>query len=1071
MRQPGVRRRMRSLSALSRERGSVAWVVIMVVLFFMLVTLIVNATVSGAKRSQQGHESQLLTQRTESAVAAAISALTVDPAAVPATRDDALSSTGTVDCQTINGRPVCYAYWALPVPGQAVEPVRYNVVSNAWVDTDGDRLPPASDYRASLVTVEAITYQNDVSTEGLYPKVHDAEGYVAYPPTALGLFGNAIHGFTRVQLNGSTDGSQATRVDVSSYNSLTGMAGTHNAVVSSDGTVSYAARTKADRTVLYGGASNAGDFTERCTGEACKESDVRVLVDTHIKPTDVSMRWMDTAACATHTGDWRASEHGGKLPVGSWCIDGNLIIDAPTDPSGPNTTLFVRGNILIEDHLNAPDAAEANPGSLVIYSTARTVTFDVPATGTDGTGIAALLYAPLATCGNNVAGNGLVKYYGSLVCDVVSISGPWEHQWDEAGSVALREIVPGASKVWTLSPTQKIDEGTHHTPEGWDRVTCVAPRPVNAWGWWKLDERLPSTIARNSAGTGTRDGAWSSVTAARPEGVCGQGAAMTPTGAFSYPTVVPGSTQNGATVEYWAKNAVGTIFEGAGIKVEHIDTNKVRVTAGGTTNHIPFTVQNFDRWHLFTVTFAPDGTARLYVDGQYKDWVQVGAIAAAGSPIQVGVAASGAPAGAIDEVVYYERQLPTSPTNEVKQRWDAWSRYVDTTTIPSPGTPFTAPSGLRDAGSTHTAVNLAWTAATGTLPSGQATYQVEYSAPGGAVAAIGAPVPVGTVTARLEPPPLGTFHYRVCTVYNGDQKCSTHIEITTITLPAAPTVTVSNITHTTALFSWNTPQFTERYESQYRTNNGAWSTTLNHALTQKSITHGPTTQGTKIDVRVRGVNVLGAGPWSTVSTGQLTVSGSNANGMNTESVYPVLRSRLVYSAGPICPAGITPQIRFRDQVTTWGGTWNGWGGWINGVAGSNVTAWAESHIASLDVGANQRLISRCANLASGAVGPEWGEHNPGELWHPINNPWSVAIGVPSYRTLSWQAGCQGGTQAWFRYQVVGAFNTGVRGPTTATSDTSLQGQAWGKGTAYLTAYCQAPGGRRSGEVHATVNFG
>ena len=1042
-----------------RERGSITWALLVALALTTLAAAFTASVVTGLNRSKAGTDATMLTQYTDVAVADAVARLNAGDT-LPASLD-----TSAPKCERVTNRFMCIRYWALPVPGSALDPVRYDLVSRAWVD-DGDMLEPTDGklVRQVKLPLEVLTYQ---TAAGVTPELVGGDTpYIAYHPTPSGLFANAIHSFTSTSVEGPG-------VTVRSYNSVTGDTGTHNAAVSSAGWLSFGAETQADQTVLYGGSGILGDHVSRCTGEVCSESGTRVVTATYATPTDADVQWMrDKAPTCTSTfaGDWVASANGGTLPAGISCINGSLIIDTPTVVSSPLTTLYVNGTISVRASLNTPLAGQlANPASLAIFSTGQAVSFDAPL----GSGFSVLIYAPLATCGNNPANPNTVTYFGSLVCGTVSLGGHWEHLYDDAAVAQFVDPVVGMKKTFSPGVPVAVDFDSFTTPPGWTANSCPVAAPSTATGYWKLDE-AGGILARDSSGNGG-DAGWRG-NATRVDGVCGKAAVPGATGAVVGTKSYVGST--GATIDYWAKAVAGTSVKVAGINVTHDTSSHVTVTVGVTAVKIPFTVQNHDSWHHYVITVTPAGVVTLYVDGLAKGTAPTGINPGTLSgALTIGTATA---AGAVDEVAFYPTVLTAT---QVAQRYTFWtspSKISSSVALTAAGTPFSAPAGAANNTSTPTALKVKWTAPTGTFPTTDplTSYRVDRSADGATGwAQIGATVAGTATTFTQANPPVGIGYYRVCAIYNGDTMCSGSVPITTLDIPTAPVVTVGAVTTTTAAFSWTTPTYAASFESQYRLNGGTWTgaggaadpAVITHALASPTITQGPTTQGTRIEIRVRAVNAAGSGPWSATATANLGIQGILANSWSTVSSYPYMYGYLTYSGGPMCPAGTVPQAKMRDQLTNWGGAWNGYGSYATGTAGSSTAPWMASYVASYDVGANQLQTIRCYNPSSGNAGPEWGEHGPITIWHPIPSPTGQWAGIVAYRTAGWGASCVAGTTASYQWQVVTVtFNTGPQGWTFGTSWANT-GQAWGSGTVWMTARCEASG-RYSGTVSASGGF-
>lgn len=1129
-----------------RDEGLVVWAVIIALLVLGVAIAVANSVYTTSARSTASTNQIAITHRTDAAVADAVARLS-SGASVPATRADS-----TPSCQIISGRSVCYQYWALPVPGNAVDPVRYSLITNTWIDLERNGSRPVDDkgVRAVLVPLEAITYQ---TTAGLEPV--SVNGQIQYTPSPAGLFTNAIHGFANVTLNGPD-------VSVESYNSSTGANGTKHGTVSSGAFVSYGRANQADTTLLYGYTGPGTVTTTRCTGEACAESDVLAMTQSYAAPSEAAVDWIRKSdqCTATVNGDWVASQNGGRLPGGTTCVKGSLIIDAPTVLTTAQTSLYVHGNVEVSASLNAPATGRvATPGRLAIYSAGQAVSFRATQSENPGTGVAAMLWAPRAVCSTDPAANkdpnsyaGQITYFGSLACNTVSLGGSWRHLIDDAQTVTFRDPAPGASKAWTVGNPQVIDtSGQWDIPVGWQESICVLPSPVNPASYWKLAE--PSgLLAADSAGS--NDLGWASSTSGRGEGLCGRGASLTPAGQATGGAAIASATE-GVSLEWWGNAVVGKPVQAGGVTITVDSTRHVSVTAGGTTKKFPFTVQNAARWHLYTVTVANDGQATLYADGVAKEKVTVGS-PTAGGPTKVAAGSS----GVVNDAVVYRRTLSET---EISDRWSTWNLNVVFSTSDA-GTAFTAPSGVRDDGSTRTNLKLAWDAATGTLPTGESTYAIQRSATAtGTFTTIGS-VPIETTSFSLANPDLGSFFYRVCTLYNGDTRCSTPaVNVVTLPVPAvpgpitsavtatsvtfswpevqwvdyyevqylkdtdtawwgsggaagavykmtsataspsfadgrlwkirvravndagtsawsaaasrqiapdSPDVTVSAITSTTARFSWTTPNGTARFESQYTTGSG-WSAIVNHALASPAITHGPTTQGTKIQVRVRSVAADGTtGPWSTTAVAQLTVGGPGLNGWQTSTNFPTINARIINAT---CPAGTAIQAQYRDQLPQWGASWNGWTGWLEDAVGQSqgATPWSYSTIGDYVNGVNVQMNVRCINKTTGQASGVSGPHQINGLYHPVPAPWGLHAGAGGpygYRTAGWGATCPAGTTPFFDWWATGNINAGQQGVThTSWAHTA---KAWGTGQVSISAWCNA-GGRTGPRAAAAGNFG
>ncbi len=839
------------------ERGSIAWALLVSLMLVALSSIFAASVITTVHRSRASTDTMMLTQYTDAAVADAISTLNAGDN-VPATRADAAAK-----CEKVAARNMCFRYWAMPVPGNAADPVRYDLVTHVWVDK-GAMTEPAGGLhvRAEKLPLEVITYQTGT---GLGPVL--ADGYVAYHPTPSGLFANAIHSFASTTLTGPS-------LKVRSYNSQTGESGTKNATVSSSGWLSFGYDTQADRTVLFGGASAAGDHTSRCTGEACVESGTRVITATYADPTEASVAWMRTAsttACSTTTtGDYVTSAHGGKLPAGTTCIDGSLIVDTATSTTSPLTTVYVNGVVEVQDSLNAPASGTlAAPGSLVIYSTGAAVSVTAP----DESAVSAMVYAPLAACGTNPASDAHVSFFGSLVCGTVSLGGGWDQMYDEAAIADYVDPVPGSAKTFSPGIPSTIGADQFTVPSGWTAAVCPIPAPAGASGYLKLDEAVGG-LARDSA-TGSMSAGWvNKASTGRTPGICDT-AAFTKTGGAVYGSNSSTATY-GMSIEYWGKDlASTTAVRVAGVKVAQDDLRHVTVTVGSAAVRIPFSVENPAAWHLFTVTVSAAGQVTLYVDGAAKGTAASGvAPSTLSGDLTLG---DGPGTGAMDEVVYYAATADVPPLTaaQVADRWTFWTSPAPpgaTVSTALAGVPFGAPGPLTNDASTAELLSVKWTkVTTGDFPTADPTvgYRVEYAATAAGPWTALATVPGTASTYTQTGPWHGLRSYRVCALYNGDAKCSTSSTVLTTQIAAAPTVTTDSTAGTTAVFSWTAPTYATGYDLQWRRNGGAW--TLIAKGTSRTQTVGPTTAGSKIEVQVRSVNDAGSGAWSAIAVGQLSL--------------------------------------------------------------------------------------------------------------------------------------------------------------------------------------------------------
>ncbi|GEL47159.1 hypothetical protein CHO01_22750 [Cellulomonas hominis] len=880
------------------QRGAMQWTIIVVVLLASLGAAVVTTAMGHLNRTEATNDLIALTQRTDVAVADAVAQLSAGNA-LPATR-----ATATTACDTVGNRPLCSAYWALPRPGNAADPTRYDLITNAWIDKDHDQLPPtdANGVRAVRVPLEAVTYQ---TRDGLGPK--SAAGKIVYTPTPPGAFGNALFGYTSTQLSGP-------EVSVTSYNSTSGDLGTAGGVVASGGFVSYGTGTAADATILYGSAGAGGVTTTRCTGDTCDESDVSVMTHSYAAASEASVAWMANPSCTrTVEGNWVASEQNARIDTPILCINGSLTVDVATRVTIPSAAVYVRGNIDLAASLNAPALNSlANPAKLFVYSAGLAVSITPTETANPGTSIAAMVYAPRAACSTDPANRkaagsyaGQVTWYGSLACDTISIGGSWRHFYDDAGTVNYTDPVPGAAKAWTTGTYDVIDTGDKwDIPVGWESGTCVLPAPVDAMAYWRLNEPT-GLVARDSAGTS--DLSWT--TTGRVDGLCGKAAGFRSGGAAKSDQVLRSATA-GVTLEWFARGpssaASGAAVQAAGVRAVIDTTGHVVVTSGGTTAKVPFTVQNRAKSHLYQVTVANDGTITLYVDALRKGTAKAGSPTAGSSTLL----ADGT-AGTLHDVVVYGRVLTEA---EVADRWASWNENV-AFEITNPGTPITPATNLRDNGTTGKNLRLAWNAFGGTLPpagEGTADLLVQWATTKTGAFSTLTTQAVTTTSVSTTAPARGGNWYRVCAAYNGDTFCTDAIQVTTIDTPAVPVVFASNITGDSATFSWTAPQDAATYEYQYRVDGGAWSATTSNGA---ALTRTLTVSGAKIEFQARSVNSVGSSAWSATAIANLIP------GTPTLSVSSISTTSAAFAWTSV-PGAARYEVRARINGGPWGSPLN-----------------------------------------------------------------------------------------------------------------------------------------------------
>lgn len=211
--------------------------------------------------------------------------------------------------------------------------------------------------------------------------------------------------------------------------------------------------------------------------------------------------------------------------------------------------------------------------------------------------------------------------------------------------------------------------------------------------------------------------------------------------------------------------------------------------------------------------------------------------------------------------------------------------------------------------------------------------------------------------------PGSTVYYRVRAV-NGSYAGSWCTTVSHPVMPAtAPTVTYSSVTDTTIQFNWTSVHGAAKYESQYRTNGGAWSSTINEGASTTR-THGPTAPGTLIEIRVRAVNAAGiAGNWSSVVGTHLNVPNPGWNAWGVTESYPSWTLWLYRTGGvSICPSGTSVYSQFRDGVVN--SYWNDWRG-LGSNGSSSETLRYTSTISNYTSTLQAQFQGYCKNESSG----------------------------------------------------------------------------------------------------------
>lgn len=184
-------------------------------------------------------------------------------------------------------------------------------------------------------------------------------------------------------------------------------------------------------------------------------------------------------------------------------------------------------------------------------------------------------------------------------------------------------------------------------------------------------------------------------------------------------------------------------------------------------------------------------------------------------------------------------------------------------------------------------------------------------------------------------------------------------------IPPAPTVSYGTVTTTTLAFSWTSIPNVARYESQHRTNSGSWNTVVNEG-TITGRTRGPTTEGTRIDMRVRAVSKSGtAGAWSAANGRNLLVTAPAWNKWNRTENFPSWQQWVSRSdGGRMCADGITFYSSFRDGVSP---SWNAWRAYVSHGTTATGSSKYTSTINNFTSTLQSQIRGYCRNASSGAV--------------------------------------------------------------------------------------------------------
>lgn len=316
-------------------------------------------------------------------------------------------------------------------------------------------------------------------------------------------------------------------------------------------------------------------------------------------------------------------------------------------------------------------------------------------------------------------------------------------------------------------------------------------------------------------------------------------------------------------------------------------------------------------------------------------------------------------AGLDYDTTYYFRIRVQSATGS-----GGWSTTVSAKT-PALGAPT-----LNASGSGYYSILGTWSA----MP-GATSYVIQYSQSGSFPSEASANTATsGTLTATTNSQTIAGLSYN--TQYSLRLKAivgsivsdwSATVTATTTAL-AAPTVNYSYGTPSTAAmdYVWTSVPDATTYEFESRQNGGAWSST---SPTQTSLTTTltSTTQGTLLEIRVRGVSALGErGTWSATRGATLGVAGPNWNRWNQTRAFPSWTTRADRTdGGALCPSGMTLWSRFRDGI--YNSSWNSWTSWSNRGVSATATASYTSTINDYVHILQAQIEGYCQNATSGAV--------------------------------------------------------------------------------------------------------
>jgi hypothetical protein len=423
-----------------RDDGGNLFLVLLFTIFMLGIVIVLTATViASAKKTNFANNFTVARSWSDAAVNQALFLLNGQ-----ADIDQFTEANPAERCTDLDGsRYVCWRWYPEAIPANAQYPTQYRIVAESWVQSDPT--PTEDGYNSSvvhrrvngIVTAITTTPNGATATDG---------GQINYTLSPVSAFSNAVYGNTSVYLS---DG-----VVVTSYDSATGTLNpTGNGTVASDGLITFANASDADRVRLYSGATS--DFADRCQGDACARS---LTVEDQGISTANSLTFVNDKITATCPQSDPVTLTGGT--VSGVCTSGDLHITGDvtvtaTDEANP-VLMYVGGDLIIDEgvSVNTPTNGTPRPGLLYIYVAGETVSLAASDNTNDPTQLTAAVFAPQAACGSSPT-RGHVHVNGSLVCDTVTAQGStWLLRYDDAITQNITPLnstgTPGAPRVWQI---------------------------------------------------------------------------------------------------------------------------------------------------------------------------------------------------------------------------------------------------------------------------------------------------------------------------------------------------------------------------------------------------------------------------------------------------------------------------------------------------------------------------------------------------------------------------------------------------------------------------------------------